>query len=258
MRRLIVEEPPAATAAWSSRLGWFAVAVVAIAVLVARGDQVERMAIAAVVAVGVGLALVALVLALVAFVVIWREGRRGVGSAVAGFVLAAIVLVLPSVMVVRFATLPRINDVTTDIADPPSFSRSRAALAARRDRTPPDPPRETRDLQRAAYPGLAPIMVDREPAEALDIVRQAVTALGMRVVEVVPPGGRSGAGRLEAVAETRGLRFADDVTIRLKPFAAGTRVDVRSASRVGAHDFGANAARIMRLAEEIKTLNENR
>ena len=45
--------------------------------------------------------------------------------------------------------------------------------------------------------------------------------------------------------------FADDITVRIKPRAQGTRIDVRSASRIGRHDFGANAARIVRFLDEV-------
>jgi uncharacterized protein (DUF1499 family) len=43
----------------------------------------------------------------------------------------------------------------------------------------------------------------------------------------------------------------DDVVIRITPIGQGTRVDVRSASRFGAHDLGANASRIRSLLEDI-------
>jgi uncharacterized protein (DUF1499 family) len=75
-------------------------------------------------------------------------------------------------------------------------------------------------------------------------------------VEEAAPGGRSGQGRIEAVAETRLMRFQDDVTIRIRPSGAGTRIDIRSASRIGRHDFGANAARIRRFVTEITAPRE--
>ena len=42
------------------------------------------------------------------------------------------------------------------------------------------------------------------------------------------------------------------MTIRLKPLIGQTRVDVRSASRYGRHDFGSNAEEIRRFASELQ------
>jgi hypothetical protein len=47
------------------------------------------------------------------------------------------------------------------------------------------------------------------------------------------------------------MGFRDDVVIRVMPLGQGTRIDMRSASRVGTHDFGANASRIRSLFEDI-------
>ena len=54
----------------------------------------------------------------------------------------------------------------------------------------------------------------------------------------------SAAGRIEATATTRWFGFKDDVVVRIRPEGAGSRVDVRSMSRVGVSDLGANAARV--------------
>ena len=52
------------------------------------------------------------------------------------------------------------------------------------------------------------------------------------------------AGRIEAVVTTRWFGFKDDVVIRITPAGAGSRVDMRSKSRVGRSDAGTNARRI--------------
>jgi uncharacterized protein (DUF1499 family) len=51
-------------------------------------------------------------------------------------------------------------------------------------------------------------------------------------------------GRIEAYDRTRWYGFVDDIVIRLMAEGAGTRVDMRSASRVGISDLGKNAERI--------------
>ena len=49
------------------------------------------------------------------------------------------------------------------------------------------------------------------------------------------------------------MGFPEDVTIRVRPLAGQTRIDIRSASRFGRHDFGGNAGRIQRFAQELQT-----
>jgi uncharacterized protein (DUF1499 family) len=61
-------------------------------------------------------------------------------------------------------------------------------------------------------------------------------------------------GRIDAVARSLLFRFPDDITIRLRAGVGETRIDLRSASRVGRHDFGANARHIRDFAREIEAL----
>lgn len=254
MRRLILEEPFSRPARWSPKLAWFALAVTVMAILLIRFGRIDYRS--GFIALGAGLAVagVAVAMSFMAFVRIWQEGRRGLGSAIKGLVLAALVLAYPAFMAVRAVTLPPINDVSTDTEDPPSFSRSRAALEARAGRVPPDVPSAMRDLQRDAYVQIAPLTLDIGPEEAFGLVRKAAANLGWQVVEAVPPGGRVGLGRLEAVDRTLILRMPDDITVRIRPRADGTRIDVRSASRFGNHDLGANARRIRAFLEETSNL----
>jgi uncharacterized protein (DUF1499 family) len=85
-------------------------------------------------------------------------------------------------------------------------------------------------------------------------VRKAADNLGWQVIEAVPPGGRSGQGRLDAVARSLVLKLPEDITVRIRPLADGTRIDIRSASRLGVHDLGANAKRIRAFLEEASGL----
>ncbi len=254
MRHLILEEPFSRPAKWSPMLAWFSLAVSVMAVLLIRFGRIDYQP--GLIALGAGLviALVAVGMSFVAFIRIWQEGRRGLGSAIKGLVIAALVLAYPAVMAVRAVTLPQINDVTTDTDDPPAFSRSRAALEARGGRVPPDVPPEAREMQRDAYVQIAPLTLDIGPEEAFALVQKAAGNLGWQVIEAVPPGGRVGTGRLEAVDRTFVLKMPDDITVRIRPRADGTRIDIRSASRFGSHDLGANAKRIRAFLEETSNL----
>ncbi len=58
-------------------------------------------------------------------------------------------------------------------------------------------------------------------------------------------------GEIAAVATTRFLRFKDDVTISVTHDGEGALVNVRSHSRVGKGDLGANARRIRRFQADL-------
>jgi uncharacterized protein (DUF1499 family) len=100
---------------------------------------------------------------------------------------------------------------------------------------------------------VSPIILDLEADEAWQIVQKAVAARKWRIVDQVMPGGRIGIGHIDAVDKTLLMGFPQDVTIRVRPLAGQTRIDIRSASRFGRHDFGGNARRIQRFAQELQT-----
>lgn len=254
MRRLIIEEPYSRPARWSPMVAWFALVVTALSTLLIRFGRIDYQSGFIALGLGLVIALLAAGLSLLAFVRIWQEGRRGLGSAIKGLVLAALVLGYPAYMGLKAVTLPAINDVSTDTDDPPAFSRSHAALTSRDGRIPPDVPPEERELQREAYVQIAPLSLDIPPEDAFPLVRKAAENLGWKIIEAVPPGGRTGAGRLEAIDRTRILKIPEDITVRVRPRVDGTRIDIRSASRIGHHDLGTNAKRIRAFLDEASNL----
>lgn len=142
-------------------------------------------------------------------------------------------------------SVPPIHDITTDTDDPPAF----VAIVVRRAGA-SNPPEyagpEVAAQQKAAYPDVAPIVLPEPPARAFARAEATARSLGW---EVVAAGARE--GRIEATATTRWFGFKDDVVIRVRPDAAGSRVDVRSKSRVGRSDTGTNAARIREFRSEL-------
>jgi hypothetical protein len=253
MRRLVLEQPMSRAATWAARLSLFALVVTAYGVMLVRGGQQGAPGLAALTS-GFVLAAITLMLAVTAGVMIWNHGLKGVARTGVAALLAAALLALPAYVGLQIWRLPLLNDISTDIDDPPAFSRSRAALAARANHVPREISREARLPQRAAYQRLVPIITDLPAEEAYALALKAAGTLGWQIIERAPPGGRSGIARIEAVATTRLLRFNDDVTIRIRPRVDGSRIDIRSASRVGRHDLGANAARIQGFADEIQLL----
>lgn len=134
--------------------------------------------------------------------------------------------------------VPPIHDITTDWEDPPRFV---AVLPLRKGS--PNPAEyggaEVTSQQRRAYPRVAPARLPIPPAEAFQRALGAAGALGWRIVAADPAEGR-----IEATDTTFWFGFVDDVVVRVASDGPGSRVDVRSVSRVGRSDVGANARRI--------------
>jgi uncharacterized protein (DUF1499 family) len=193
-----------------------------------------------------------------AFAVIWRHGGPGLPLAVKGLLLS-LVVAAPAIWFGAVALrLPILNDITTDLAEPPSFGRSRAAVEGRGGLIPAEFTAATAEDHQTAYPNLQPTMLDQTPDEAMLLALRAATNLGWRVLDSAAPAGRTGAGRIEATARTLVFGFTDDVTVRIRPALNETRVDIRSRSRVGRHDLGANARRIREFQRELETLATQR
>jgi uncharacterized protein (DUF1499 family) len=85
-----------------------------------------------------------------------------------------------------------------------------------------------------------------QPVDALQHSLDAARSLGWRIVAT---DGIE--GRIEATATTAWFGFQDDVVIRVQPAGQGSRVDIRSASRVGRSDVGANAKRIREFLSKL-------
>ena len=254
MRRQLLDEPVTRAGRYARTLAIFSLLVTGMAVLIVRSPSAEAMPALAVLGSGVALSLVAILFALFAFVRVWREGAGGLGAAVGGLFVASLVLAYPAYAALKGVRLPALTDVTTDTERPPAFSRSRLAFAAREGRYPPDPGPRAREAQRAAYPQIAPLTLDVEADQAFELARKAAVNRKWEIVEAIRPGGRVGNGRIEAVARSRLLNLPSDITVRVHPRADGARIDVRSASRIGARDLGDNADRIRSYLDEVANL----
>jgi uncharacterized protein (DUF1499 family) len=251
MRRLIIEDKWSVAALLSRRLALFAAAVALIGVVAAR-KGVEPQSVLAILGGAIIFACGAVLCAIVAFVVIWCSGRKGAGQALAGLVLAVILLAYPAALAERLARLPPLDDISTDVIDPPAFSLSQQALAARDGTTPASLPASLREAQARAYPKILPILIDLDGAEAFAAVRKAITAAGWRIVAAQPPGGRSGQGHIDAIATSLVLGFPYDITVRLRPLVGQTRIDLRSVARVSAYDPADNPRHIEKFERALE------
>lgn len=253
MRRTLPPEPWSQAALWSRSVAVFAATVGILSVLLVRLKILAPVSALASLGAAVALALVALLLVGTAGVVIWRTGRRGAGAAFGGGLIALLTLAWPAWLAFEAVRLPVLSDVSTDVSNPPHFSLSSAAYSAREGFQPGGVRPKSPEVQRAAYPDVEPIVVDLDADEAFALVLRTAKAIGWKVVDQRPPGGRTGEGHADFVDRTLIMGFDEDVTVRLKPLPGQTRIDLRAASRYGRHDFGANAKRIAAFAEELQT-----
>lgn len=189
--------------------------------------------------IGWGLCAVGVLIGLVAAIIIFfARIRKGQSH----FWLYAIIAVAPFVfavpLVVNSLNYPPINDVATDLEDPLAFE---AALNAG--------PNKGRDMSfpetfgpivRKAYPNIQPLVLDRTPEQAFQRVEKLVKTQAGWVITRRDADKRI----LEGEATSSVFRFVDDFVIRVSDQEGKARVDMRSKSRDGVSDVGANAKRI--------------
>lgn len=157
--------------------------------------------------------------------------RKGLVVSLAALLAAAPLLAAAGWWTWAERAYPPINDITTDTAEPPNFWDMP---------NPMDYPGESAaEKQKAAYPDIVPLQTDtpadKAYAEALGLVRER----GWEIVADAPEDGR-----IEAIARSRLFGFADEIIVRVTETETGSRIDMRSRSRVGRVDRGVNAARI--------------
>ena len=193
-RRPNLDEPVSRLATWSGRLAVFAFVAVLISVIIVRGDLLEIVPALAMFASSLALAGLAMLFALGAAIVIWRQGLGGIGRASLGFFLGAALLAYPTYLGLRAYRLPPIRDITTDTARPPRFE-----VAARlRPRGTNEYQASNAALQRSAYPDIVPLQVLKPPAAAYDAALAVVRKHKWVVIDARPPVGRR-EGSIEAV-----------------------------------------------------------
>lgn len=186
-----------------------------------------------------------LALAVIAVIVAARR-RFGMSTAVTAMVLALTALGGLGALVWKAAGVPAIHDVSTDTENPPQFVAVIPLRASALNPVEYGGP-EIAAKQHKAFADIAPLMLNVPPGRAFDRALAAARTMGWELVASDPA-----AGRIEATDTTIWFGFKDDVVIRVTPAPGGSRVDVRSLSRVGGGDIGTNAARIRKY---LKTLN---
>ena len=173
-------------------------------------------------------------------VVVLSVGRlraRGIALPVMALLVGLAVTSAPLQLRQKARAVPPINDITTDGVNPPKYMTASRAY----------PGEDFARQQRAAYPDIVPLVLYVPPAEAFSRALTAAEAMSWEVV-----GRDAKAGTLEAIDTTKWFGFKDDIAVRITPTENGSRVDVRSKSRVGRSDIGTNAQRIRAYLARLK------
>jgi uncharacterized protein (DUF1499 family) len=175
-----------------------------------------------------------------------RGRRRGLYRALAGLVIGAVTFGLPWTYMRTAQRVPPIHDITTDTENPPPFVAILPLRAGAQN--PPDYGGEqVATQQRAAFPTIQPVSAPLPPDRTFALALAAAEDQGWEIVAAVPAEGR-----IEATDTTFWWGFKDDIVIRVRPEDSGSRLDIRSTSRVGIGDFGTNAARIEAFLEDFE------
>ena len=247
---------PAPRARWSNRLALFGVLVVIAAAVLHRAAGLPTPVALNLFAVGLASAAGAMLCGLIAAIQIWHGGRTGAWNVGWGLILSTVLFAWPAAYWQLGRNLPRINDISTDLYYPPKFN----ALVVERSASanPAAYPGERFAREQAqAYPDLHSVTVDRPADEAFEIVVDLVRSrrgLNWRIVAEEPPVARGNKpGMIEAVERTLVLGFYDDIAIRIESQGRQSKIDIRSASRYGSHDFGQNASRVRRFVRELQS-----
>jgi uncharacterized protein (DUF1499 family) len=173
-----------------------------------------------------------------------RSGS-GLSAALIGSILGVVLVAVPAYWLQNARRVPPIHDISTDTIDPPRFV---SILPLRKNASnPPDyggPQIAAQQLK--AYPDITPLVLEIPPEAAFEMALAASREMGWRMIDEDRADGR-----IEAVDTTFWFGFKDDIVIRVKKMGQGSRVDIRSVSRVGISDIGTNAARIRKFIKEL-------
>ncbi|MEL7231217.1 MAG: DUF1499 domain-containing protein [Pseudomonadota bacterium] len=208
------------------------------------------------------------------------------------FIIALLATLISAMMLFRLQgfgatalSLPPIHDIQTDWSEPVRFTD--AILEAREAQGDTNPILDDPIIPEAAdarweglggmrvadaqeqaeqlyleeergYKPMDPVFFDQEPDEIAELAERLLGSRGWEIV--TPLEGQEGRDviQLEATVTSGWFGFKDDVAVRIKAVEGATRVDMRSTSRVGLSDIGANSKRVYAFMMEILDRGDGR
>lgn len=229
-------ERPSLAARIALWCGGLAVLAAVVGPLLAHFEVAPPIVGFAVLAIGILDALIALVSGSIGLL---RGGAVSRGAAMRGMIAGALVLGGVLIAASRGGSVPRINDITTDTTNPPQFVQA-TRLDENKGRDLSYPGETFAAQQREGYGEIAPLKMAVEPGVAFARVFAVANEMKTWEITLADPGR----GVIEGVDTSWLFRFKDDFVIEVRPDGTGSVVHMRSKSRVGRGDVGANAARI--------------
>jgi uncharacterized protein (DUF1499 family) len=197
--------------------------------------------------IGVYAAMAAGALAVVWLIVaIVQRSTAGLGLVIAALVMGGVAAAFPLSMRAIGQSVPPIHDITTDTANPPVF----VAIAPLRADAPNGvdyKADENVEPTKQAYPDIQPLVTDVPRADMFKRAEAVARGMGWEIVATDPD-----TGRIEATDTSLWFGFKDDIVIRIEAEGEGSRLDIRSMSRVGKSDLGKNAERIRKFFAALK------
>lgn len=264
------------SARWGLRFSRFAIPVLILTAIFHRVGILTTQSMLALYAITWVMALAAIILGVIGLISIWSYGLDGARRALAGIGLALPIIAIPIYFGWLTLNYPAINDISTNPIEPPGFIQLDGVRPA--DANPIDPVFNPEHivLQREAYPEIRPLFLGTSIEDTYEAALRVVADQDWRVIVLdspeleeadeeisgevgAPTDGESatvevieGVARIQAVAKTLVSGFSDDIVIVISSDEGDTRVDVRSTSRYGEHDFGVNASRIRSFMIELQ------
>jgi uncharacterized protein (DUF1499 family) len=141
--------------------------------------------------------------------------------------------------------MPPIYDISTDMTNPPQFDKI-MPLRKNAENSAIYEGSVVAAQQQMYYPDIRPVTLPIAELTAFDYALKTAKDMGWQIVDA-----NASAGRIEAIATTFWFGFKDDVVVRITSVPGGSRVDVRSVSRVGSGDMGTNSNRIRSFLSEL-------
>ncbi len=193
------------------------------------------------------LAIVAVIVSVVGLAISSRRSGATLVIGLLGIVIGGIMVYVPWSWKQTLDAHPYIHDITTDLKDPPAFVVV-ASIRGKGDHPVTYDGPEVAAQQLEAYPDLQSLLVSADPATVFKAAQKVTELMGMEIVDASESDLR-----IEATDTSFFYRFKDDVVVRLVATPDGTKVDVRSKSRVGRSDIGQNAKRIRTFLAKLKS-----
>ncbi len=280
----LVERRLSKSAIWCRRLAIFALPFFLLVIFLHRSEAITTNQVVGLLVFGFILLVVSILLAMNAISRLWNEGAKGGRAMITGLFMSLAMMIPFIIFAVYAMRYPTINDIATNVDNPPSFSAkalaNRQALAVPKNN---DPQTEFTEDEASfiliAYPKILPRRYPAGPERVYEAAKTIVAERGWKVTDIrglpndlqtkdtAKPAGETKTDKvkttaenssgleaikfddisIDAVASSRIFSFKNDVVILIVSEEENTLVEMRSAARWGVHDFGANA----RIIEEF-------